>query len=49
MDIRRNNDTRRCTDCDRYGHTTGRRRSRLAAKESFQQRKEKRQIQQHPL
>ena len=39
MDIRRNDDIRYCKHCERYGHTTGRCRSRLADQESRQQQR----------
>ena len=35
LDIRRNDDIRCCTHCDRSGHTTGRCRSRLVANNSM--------------
>ena len=46
MDIGRNDDIRHCTHCNRYGHTTGRGRSRLAAQEARQQQHLARQHQQ---
>ena len=45
MDIRRNDDIRYCTHCERYGHTTGRCRSRLADQESRQQQRRDLQLQ----
>ena len=46
MDIRRNDDIRYCTHCERYDHTTGRCRSRLADQESRQQQRRDLQHQQ---